>query len=167
VPIKPEQDFLGSTPAFPFREADAGLPDLAFVSGEAAVAAGIGFLLRTAPGDLPFDPELGMDPEVLRFDPADPGTASDAHAMIAASIIRGEPRATAVRPEIVVDPHQNRLDIHLAYRTIQRDVPGNQVRLPSGKHEDILKQPDTRRLAIQGYFDSITIALGIGRTGSA
>lgn len=163
--VDPTKAFLGSGIAFPFRTGGGGLPELVLANGEDLVEDVINFLLRTTPGDLPWDPELGLDPEVLRFDPTDLDSAVDARTRIERALAEGEPRLADVEVETRREPSRELLDVGATFRVIESPTPENDVRLPQRGQQDVLRAAATR-IPIQGHFRSVTIIPGTGTTGS-
>lgn len=154
-------DFLGSGPAFPFRIGKAGLPDLEFSRGVAAVTAGVNLLLKTSPGEIQFDPLIGNDPENLRFDPTDLRAVLDARNFITQSLVRSDPRVENVFADVRPAPSKGELEIGLSYDVIQEDVVGNRVILPENDHDDILNEVDD--VAAPGHGFKSAVLLGLKR----
>lgn len=161
----PTTDFLGSGPAYPLRAGTRGLPDIDLAVGVPAVRGAVALLLRTAPGELPWDPALGIEPEIFRFDQADARSKNEAHDAINASLGDGEPRLASPNARITVEPRNRKMDIQVDFTPITRNVRRNRVVLPSRSHRDALTAFSTTPLAIQGFMDGISLGLGLGPTG--
>ena len=155
-------DFLGAAPAYPFRIGNGGLPDLEFTRGERTIRSVVEFLLLTAPGDLPYDPALGLDPETLRFDPTDLRAAQDAQELVRASLIDAEPRMKDVSADIRADPERNTLDVNVRYGVIDRQVEGNLVVIPQGGHGDVTRVTGSGQEKIVGFHDPKLLGISTG-----
>lgn len=162
----PATDFLGSGIAFPYRVGARGLPDLVMASGKALVSGVVHFLLDTAPGDLPWDPGVGMDPETLRLDATDRFAVTEAKSLLETSLAQSEPRLADVRAEIHAIPSQETLEAKVTFRLIAAPIPENAVRLPADGHGDVLRETLSDRLPIQGFQDAFEIVGGFGTTGN-
>ncbi len=161
----PTTNFLGSGPAYPLREGKQGLPDIDLAVGVDAVKSSIAFLLRTSAGELPFDPNLGMDPDVFRFRGASNRTKNEMHDAINASLNAGEPRVKSPNARITIDSESRRADISVDFRPITRQVARNRVLLPARTNRDALRAFNEDALAVQGFMDSIDLGLDAGTTG--
>ena len=159
-------NFLGSGFAFPFRAGPAGLPDVQFVTGIDLVSGVVKFLLDTVPGDLPFAPDIGINPDYMRHDALDQATIDEAESNIRISLGNAEPRIRDVDVVTTRRLGAERMDTDVKFGVIDAPVGDNDVRLPKRNQQDILKVADTGRLAIQGFADSISIISGIGTTGN-
>lgn len=159
-------NFLGSGFAFPFRAGPAGLPDVQFVTGIDLVSGVVKFLMDMVPGDLPFDPGIGINPEPLLHAGLDRASVDAAERDIRVSLGDAEPRLGDVDVKTLRRFNDERLDLSTSFRVIEAPVAENDVRLPRRGQEDILKGVATGRLAIQGFADSISIISGIGTTGN-
>lgn len=147
------RQFLGAGPAFPFRIGAEGLPFLEFVEGPASVRSAIAFLLRTAEGDLPFDPGLGLDPEVFRFDPLDERLVAEVRQRIGTSLVAIEPRIENAVATVETRPRDRELRIDIDYDLVDSFSEDNEVALPLGGHEDILRTSTATRLPQTGFTD--------------
>ena len=152
-------EFLGSGPAFPFRIGKAGLPDLEFALGIPAVNAGVRLALKTAPGEIQFDPGMGADPESLRFDPTDVRAVLDARNFVTQSIGQGDPRIENIHADVRAQPSDGQLNIGLSYDVIDQNVAGNAVILPQPGHDDILNEVDDERSIGHGFKSAILLGV--------
>lgn len=156
------KQFLGTGPAFPMRKGARGLPDIALSSGKDAVRDAIEYLLLTFPGDLPFDPRLGLDPDQFRFDPNNQLTEDTIREAIAISLSEAEPRVRDVEADITRDSEGGIADVSIAYDLIRQQVQGNLVRLPRQEQDDSVRpNSDRSRSAVFGYHSATADAFGI------
>lgn len=152
-------DFLGSGPAFPFRIGKGGLPDIEFARGVNAVSAMVGFMLRTSPGEIQFDPLIGMDPENLRFDPTDVRAVLDARNFVTQSLAGVDPRVENVHADVKPRGEEGSLNISISFDVIDEDVPGNRVILPENGHDDVLNEVDDARSAGHGFKSALLLGV--------
>lgn len=163
--IDPTTNFLGSGPAYPLRAGKAGLPDIDMAVGVDAVRSSIAFLLRTTAGELPFDPSLGMDPDVFRFRGANNRVKNEMHDAINASLSDGEPRVETPNARITIEQRSKRADVRVDFTPISRQVARNRVLLPARTHRDALRAFNEDAIAIQGFMDGIDLGYDTGPTG--
>ena len=152
-------EFLGSGPAFPFRIGKAGLPDIEFVRGVPAVSAAVAFMLDFSPGELQFDPLIGMSPEDLRFDPTDVRAVFDARNLVTQSLGVADPRIENVHADVRPRGEEGELNIGISYDVIDQDVPGNRVILPEDGHDDILNEVDDARSIGHGFKSAVLLGV--------
>ncbi len=152
-------EFLGSGPAFPFRVGKEGLPEIEFSRGRAAVRAAVEFLLKTFPGELPFDPALGLDPESLRFDPTDLRATLDAHQLVQASLVEGDPRIVHVQADVRPEPRNDLMNIGVTFDIIEEQVAENHVILPEGGHDDVLRDTPGARSIGRGFLSAVLVGV--------
>ncbi|HET6496606.1 MAG TPA: GPW/gp25 family protein, partial [Thermoleophilia bacterium] len=103
-------NFLGSGLAYPFRRGKSGLPDMEFGVGEEAVRGMVSFMLRTAPGDIWFDPGLGLDPENFRYDPTDLQALQDLSEAIRIGLLDVDPRIRTGSVSVAPIPGKGQID---------------------------------------------------------
>lgn len=162
-----QKEFLGSGLAFPYRVGPQGLPDLLFTQGEDLVEDVVGFLFRMKPGDLPWDPALGIDPEMLRLDPTDRRTAIQNARRMESVLADAEPRIENVEVAIVQRPSREQSEPRVSFTVIESPSRANDVRLPLRSQQDVLREVPTTRIPIQGLADAISIGIpGLGKTGN-
>jgi phage baseplate assembly protein W len=157
------KEFLGTGPSFPMRIGGRGLPDIELSSGLDAVRDAIQYLLSTFPGELPFDPRVGLDPEQFRFDPNDQETEDAIRESIAISLIEVEPRVRDVEVDITRDEEGGVSDVSISYTVISEQVEGNLVRLPRRAQDEAVRpDSDRSRSGVFGYHSATADAFGIG-----
>lgn len=161
----PTTNFLGSGPAYPLREGKRGLPDIDLAVGVGAVRSSIAFLLRTSAGELPFDPNLGMDPDVFRFRGASNRTKNEITDAINASLNDGEPRVKSPDAKVSIETRTRKVEIQVDFTPIDRQVARNRVLLPARTHRDALRAFNDDALAVQGFMDAIDLGVDAGATG--
>jgi hypothetical protein len=161
------KEFLGSGIAFPYRIGPQGLPDLLFAAGEDLVDDVIGFLLLTKPGELPWDPVVGIDPEMMRLNPTSDREAAQNARRLESVLIDAEPRIADASVTIEQFPSRERSEPRISYTVIESPTRSNDVRLPVRSQQDVLREVPNVRVPIQGFADALSIGIpGLGQTGN-
>ncbi len=161
------REYLGSGIGFPFRASAQGLPDLRFAQGEALVDDVLRFVMMTAPGDLQWDPAVGVDPVLLRLDPTDERTARANARLMEDIFLTADPRIAEARVDIKVTPRKELAEPSVTYRVIDSPTPESDVRLPLRSQEDRLREVPLTRIPIQGLADAVSIGIpGLGNVGN-
>ena len=132
-----ENDFLGRGLVHPFRR--DGRSDFAAAGGENVIKSAVRQILGTAgssdstPGEIPWRPELGSRLNLLRHQRNDVVLQELARAYVVDALKRWEPRVhvTGVHVTREQQDGENVLAIRITYDVIDRNVPGNNVILPS------------------------------------
>jgi len=101
--------------------------DLIANKNETAIARSIRNLILTAPGERPFNPELGSQVSRLLFNPMDDITTDSLREQISNTINNFEPRVNLL--DVVTAPYydQNAFNVSIKYQIIGIDVPAQQL----------------------------------------
>ena len=158
----PATEFLGTGPSLPLRISGKGLPHLDLSTGAQVVREAVQYGLLTFPGNLPFDPRYGLDPEQFRFDPNDANSEDEIREAIAITLVEGEPRVDNVLADVQRDQEGGVSDVSIEYDLITEQVPENLVRLPRKVQDDTVR-PDSDRSssAVVGFHSATEAAFGI------
>ena len=144
------------------RISGRGLPDLDLSKGQQAVKDAIRYLLLTFPGDLPFDPRMGLDPEQFRFDGNDEGSEDTIREAIAVNLTLIEPRVDEVVVDVDRDPDGGIADVSIEYNVIREQSALNLVRLPRRQQDEAVRpNSDRSRSAVYGFHSATAAAFGI------
>lgn len=92
--------------------------DIIAVRNENAIARSIRNLVLTAPGDVPFNPELGSRVNELLFENLDNLTASSIASEIESTIIAYEPRVNLDEVVVTANFENNSFDVRILYEII-------------------------------------------------
>lgn len=156
------QEFLGTGPSNPMVPGPKGIPDIQLSKGKDAVRDAVRYLLQTFPGDLPWDPQLGLDPEQFRYDPLDDITEDEVRQSIEISLGEAEPRVIEIEAVVERDLDNKILDVHISYALIRSQVSDNRVILPLPEHDDAVRPvSDQSRSAVYGYHSATAAAFGL------
>lgn len=92
--------------------------DIIAVRNENAIARSIRNLVLTAPGDVPFNPELGSRVNELLFENLDNLTASSIASEIENTITTYEPRVNLEEVVVTANFENNSFDVRILYEII-------------------------------------------------
>lgn len=162
LPASIAQEYLGTGPSNPMLPGPKGIPDITLSKGKDAVRDAVRYLLQTFPGDLPWDPLLGLDPEQFRFDGLDEITEDEIRQSIEISLGDAEPRILNVEAVVERDVEGRIMNVDIHYDLIRSQVDDNRVILPLPEHDDAVRPvSDQSRSAVVGFHSATAAAFGL------